>query len=174
MDHVLLALALTTGKRLAELTGLRSSDLLITEADSAAGARLLVTWRRTKGGKTAADKLPVSLSRDLLGYLHAFYGPDFSTLPVGSPVWVSLSHNARGHALNHSSLAALCRRRLGVNFHALRAACAIAMERNGARVTEIQAQIGHTDLSTTSRYLSALKQTENPYAETILTMLGIA
>jgi len=63
---------------------------------------------------------------------------------------------------------------LGINFHALRAACAVAMERSGARVTEIQAQLGHTDLSTTSRYLSALKQAENPYAETILTLLGIA
>jgi len=173
-DHALLTLALTTGRRLAELTGLRSSDLLITEADSPSGARLLVTWRRTKGGKSAADKLPASLSRDLLAYLHAFYGPAFTTLPVGSPVWVSLSHNAHGHALNHTSVAALCRRRLGVNFHALRAACAVAMERSGARVTEIQAQLGHTDLSTTSRYLSALKQAENPYAETILTMLGLA
>ena len=173
-DHALLSLALTTGRRLAELTGLRSADLLITEADSSTGARLLVTWRRTKGGKTAADKLPASLSRDLLAYLHAFYGPAFRTLPPDSPVWVSLSHNAHGHALNHTSVAALCRRRLDINFHALRSACVVAMERSGARVTEIQAQLGHTDLSTTSRYLSALKQAENPYAETILTMLGIA
>ena len=173
-DHALLSLALTTGRRLAELTGLRSSDLLITEADSPSGVRLLVIWRRIKGGKTAADKLPASLSRDLLAYLHAFYGPAFTTLPVNSPVWVSLSHNAHGYALNHTSVAALCRRRLGINFHALRAACAVAMERSGARVTEIQAQLGHTDLSTTSRYLSTLKQAENPYAETILTLLGIA
>jgi len=61
-DHALLSIALTTGRRLAELTGLRSSDLLITDADLPTGVCILVTWRRTKGGKTAADKFPPLLA----------------------------------------------------------------------------------------------------------------
>lgn len=46
------------------------------------------------------------------------------------------------------------------------------MENVGAKVTDIQARLGHESLATTGRYLAALKQAENVHAETLASLFG--
>ena len=83
--------------------------------------------------------------------------------PPERPLWVSLARNGTaGHALTTRAIAQLCEKRLGTSkVHALRHTFARAMEDAGAKVSEIQAALGHADLGTTGRYLARLHQGEN-------------
>lgn len=169
-DYALLCLALETGRRRAELAALRRGDVTLS------GGRAVVTWRRTKGAKTMTDALSPAMCEALLSWLHAAYGRDLGTLAHDAPVWISLAHNGtRGHALTPQAIADLCERRLGTsNVHALRHTFAHSMEAAGAPVSVIQARLGHSSLQTTGRYLAALRQAENPYAEQLAAMFGYA
>jgi integrase len=47
------------------------------------------------------------------------------------------------------------------------------MEDAGAKVSEIQARLGHTSLATTGRYLAALRQADNAHGEVVAGLFGI-
>jgi integrase/recombinase XerC len=66
--------------------------------------------------------------------------------------------------LTSQAIADVCQRWLGVSkVHTLRHTFASAMEDSGAKVSEIQACLGHTNLATTGRYLAALRSAENTH-----------
>ena len=168
-DYALLSLALQTGRRLSELSALRKGDLKLE------GATIVVYWRRTKGGKTTSDRLPTALSRVLADWLAGYYQKSFATLPPTAPVWVSLSRRNEGQALGIQTIADICEKRLGTSkVHALRHTFARAMEDSGAKVSTIQARLGHTSLATTGRYLAALRQAENEHADALARLFGIS
>jgi len=48
------------------------------------------------------------------------------------------------------------------------------MEDAGAKVSEIQARLGHESLATTGRYLAALKQADNKHADALATLFGLS
>ena len=58
-------------------------------------------------------------------------------------------------------------RRLGTHPHTLRHSFTQAMERSGARVSTIQARLGHSNLTTVGRYLTQLSMAENTHAEAL-------
>lgn len=169
-DYSLLCVALETGRRRAELAALRWQDVMLS------GGRVTLTWRRAKGGKVMVDQLTPSAGDALLGWLYAAYGRDLGTLAPDAPVWISLARNGtRGHQLTPQAITLICERRLGVSkVHALRHTFAHSMEAAGAPVSLIQARLGHSNLATTGRYLSALRASENPYAEQLAAMFGYA
>ena len=161
-------MALTTGRRLSELAGLRWGDLRV------AGQRVVLTWRRAKGGKVLSDRLPVSVTNAVLDYLHAVYGSELDGLPAEAPVWVSLSSRNRNQALGIQTIADICEKRLGASkVHSLRHTFARMMEDASAKVSDIQARLGHDSLATTGRYLAALRQAENPHADDLAAKLGV-
>lgn len=167
-DYALLSVALQTGRRLSELAALRRGDLKLD------GASVIIYWRRTKGGKATSDRLPQALSRALADWLSTYYKQGLAGLPPGAPVWVSLSRRNEGQALGIQTIADICERRLGTSkVHSLRHTFARAMEDAGAKVSTIQARLGHTSLATTGRYLAALKQAENEHAEALSRLFGI-
>jgi integrase len=167
-DYALLSVALQTGRRLSELASLRRSNLKFD------GATITVHWHRTKGGKAMSDRLPQPLSRVLAEWLSSYYGNQLSALPQDAPVWVSLSRQNKGAALGIQTIADICEKRLGTSkVHSLRHTFARAMEDAGAKVSVIQARLGHTSLATTGRYLAALRQAENEHAEALSTLFGI-
>ncbi len=57
--------------------------------------------------------------------------------------------------------------------HALRHTFAKAMEDSGAKVSEIQARLGHSSLATTGRYLAALSQADNAHTDALVGLFGI-
>jgi integrase/recombinase XerC len=164
-DYALLRVALTTGRRLAELAGLRWRAVALH------GSSVTLTWARAKGGKVARDTLAVGVGADLLTWLEQHYGAALGALPADAPIWVNLSYGGRGQqggpgtALSSQAIDDIVRRRLHTHPHALRHTFAAAMEGSGAKVSEIQARLGHSSLATTGRYLAALHKAENPYAE---------
>ncbi len=72
------------------------------------------------------------------------------------------------------AIADVCQKRLGISkVHSLRHTFAKAMEDSGAKVSEIQARLGHSSLATTGRYLAALSQADNAHAEALVGLFGI-
>jgi site-specific recombinase XerD len=168
-DYALLMLALTTGRRLSEIAGLVLSDL-----SRVGSGKLSVHFRRCKGGKEMRDELAAQVCQALLDYLARVYPPD-TKRAKDSPVWVSLQKHdgSYGKALSTRSLQIICEKRLGISrFHSLRHTFAHSMEEAGAKVSDIQAKLGHDSLQTTGRYLAALKQAENEHADTLAGLFG--
>ena len=168
-DYALLAVFIQTGRRLSEVAGLRWGDVRVTDG------RVTLHFRRAKGGKVMADTLPVAVGKALLAWLHGFYGLALGDLVGEAPVWVSLARNSRGRSLSTRSIATICEQRLGVSqVHALRHTFARTMEDAGAKVSDIQARLGHSSLATTGRYLAALKRAENIHADELARRFGLA
>jgi integrase/recombinase XerC len=169
-DYALLAILSQTGRRLAEVAALRWGDLRIE------GDRVTLYFRRAKGGKVMSDRLNAAVSKALVSWLHLFYGESLGDLAHDAPVWVSLAHNgSRGKALSTRSISTICAERIGVSkVHALRHTFARVMEDAGAKVSEIQARLGHASLATTGRYLAALRRAENLHADELARRMGFA
>lgn len=167
-DFALLAVYLQTGRRLAEVLALSWADVHLD------GATMVVHFKRTKGGKVMSDRLPRGVGAALLAWLHMHYGSQIGDLAPSSPLFVSLARNGRGRRLSARAVADICLARLGTSkVHSLRHSFAHAMEQAGAKVSDIQARLGHSSLATTGRYLAALKRAENDQADAIAAMFGL-
>ena len=57
--------------------------------------------------------------------------------------------------------------------HSLRHTFAQGMEDVGAKVSDIQARLGHSSLATTGRYLQALKRSKNAQADALAELFGL-
>jgi integrase/recombinase XerC len=108
-------------------------------------------------------------------WLTAGYGRQLGDLPPDAPLWVSLATNGtRGKHLSTRAIEQICQGRLGMGkAHVLRHSFARALEDAGAKVSEIQAQLGHESLATTGRYLAALRADENPHADALAALFGL-
>jgi integrase/recombinase XerD len=166
-DYALLSVALETCRRVGELAALRWSDLRDAE-----GRRVTLAFARTKGGAARRHQLSAATSGVLLGYLRAAHG-DLGALRGDAAIWASSSRRNPGAALSARSLERISETRLGVHFHAIRHSGAQIREQQGAKVSEIQAVLGHSSLATTGRYLAALRSAEDRHAEGIAALLGI-
>jgi integrase/recombinase XerC len=165
-DLALLRVALTTGRRVAELAALRWRDLEVTGN----GAGVTLTFRRAKGGKVMRDALAPSVAADLLAWLHRHYGAELGQLDKDAALWPALRHGGKdgrarvGAALKAEGLAEIVARRLDTHPHTLRHSFAHGMRKAGAKDSEVQARLGHSNLATTGRYLAQLDKADNPFA----------
>jgi integrase/recombinase XerD len=118
------------------------------------------------------DQVDPTVARALIDYLQEIYGNE---LPSGFPVWVSFSRNdSYGEAIGTQAISAVCEKYLNISkVHATRHSFAILMEEAGARLSDIGERLGHSNLATTSRYMTRLHSAENAYAEKIAMTLGI-
>jgi integrase len=169
-DYALISVAVVTGRRVSELAGLRCGDLELTES-----GRVRVIWQRTKGDETYTDLLPPKISaflRDYLGQVYDTWEDD--PPPVDAAVWVSTSNHHHGGPISSQAIADICAKRLKISkVHRLRHTFAWTMEQKGAKLSEIQRRLGHKNIATTSLYLQALTNEENPYAEAIESAIGV-
>jgi integrase len=171
-DYALLSVALSTGRRVSELAALRWAQV------SLSNGRATLTWARTKGGKVMQDRLSAPVTGALLDWLAAAYGTQaLATLPGASPLWLALGRNVPSgaqRALSIDAIADVCRKWLGTSkVHATRHTFAVAMEMTGAKLTDIQARLGHSNAATTGVYLQRLHSGDNAYADDVAALFGI-
>lgn len=167
-DYALLSLALTTGRRRAELLALRWGDIRIDNRGEA-----IVIWRRCKGGKVMEDQLQPGTLTAILDSMHALYGPNLSRLAPDTPIWVSHANGHKRQPLT-TGIGQIWLRRLGTTkVHSSRHTFAIAMEEAGAKLSDIGARLGHSNLATTSIYMQRLHKAENPYGSKLEAAFGI-
>lgn len=167
-DFALLSLAFTTGRRRAELRNLLWGDF------ERRGEKIVVIWRRTKGGKMMEDEVEPGTWSAILDYMRGAHGK-LEAIPPSQPLWICFAtHHKRGQ-LSTDSLQGIFKKRLGTGkVHSSRHTFAMAMEAAGAKLSEIGARLGHSNLSTTSTYLQRMHSAENPFASQLEESFGIA
>lgn len=150
-DRALLALAVSTAARAAEILGVRGGDLDWGDQ--------LVRVRRK--GTQAEQWLPAS--PDAFVWLR-LYLDEIGGIGPGDPLWQTLRRRDRGaglgrQPLNYDALRAVLRRAnelLGSNWtmHDLRHTCALRMVRDDRlSLRDVQTILGHAHLTTTQVYL---------------------
>jgi site-specific recombinase XerD len=149
-DHTLLLLALQTGLRVSELTGLRCDDVVLGP-----GAHVRC---RGKGRKERCTPLRRDAARALRAWLRERNGrPDSPLLPTvrGNP----LSRDAVSYLIaRHGATAqqrcpSLAKKRLSA--HVLRHSTAMELLQNGVDRSVIALWLGHESVETTQIYLDA-------------------
>jgi site-specific recombinase XerD len=164
-DFALLALAFYTGRRLSELAHLRCGDVRWERG------RATLHFAHAKGGKELYDTLPAVLSQALADYVTTVHGP---TPGPETRLWISLAHHRFGHPLSKQGIANICFKHLGVSkVHVTRHTFAHSMEQVGAKLSDIQARLGHSNAATTSKYLAALRSAENDHGDALAALLGL-
>jgi integrase/recombinase XerD len=147
-DHVLLAVALRTGLRLSELTGLRRQDV-----ELGAGAHLKCLGKGRRRRDTPLDKPTVSLLR---AWLHHQQGqaddPLFPSRQGGRMSPDAVQRLVAKHvATAAASCPSLASKRITV--HNLRHSCAMDLLGNGVDVATVAMWLGHEKLESVNTYL---------------------
>jgi integrase len=165
-DYALLCLAFSTGRRASELAGLRYGDINLQSEG------VTIEWR-TKGGKVIRDELGTATATSLFSYLQGAYTN--TPLEATSPIWLAFSRNqSKGSAISTHAIADIYSKYLGTSkVHTSRHTFAHEMESIGAKVTEIQARLGHESIATTGQYLKSMGSAVNPYIHTLERHFGI-
>jgi integrase len=166
-DYALLLVALVTGRRVAELAGMRWSHL-----KRLSDGRLVVHFPRCKGGKQMDDLLPPLASTAILNWLRRFYG-DLEQLQPDDPVWVCLSHRAWGMPLTTRSFSRVCQAYLDTSkVHVTRHTFARTMEDAGAKVSEISMRLAQDNPAVVGRYLARLRREDNQHVDRLVSLYG--
>lgn len=165
-DYAMIGVFLQTGRRLSEVAALQWQHVHIQ------GAKVTLVFN-CKGGKVMRDTLSPAISQALMQWIQQYYG--LAGLKPESWIWVNLAPDPAyyGKPLSIKAVSGVCERHLGTSkVHVMRHTWARSMEEAGAKVSEIQARLGHESLATTGRYLQALKQDENKHADTLASLFG--
>ena len=172
-DYALLSVALTTGRRVAELAALSKETIKGQPVIADDGEAVTLFFKRCKGGKTMIDRLSSKTSAAVQAWLLCRYG-GLEQMPDGAPLWPALAYHGRGQPLTTRSISVICGRYLGTGkVHATRHTFARQMEEAGAKISTIAAKLGHSNPNITGRYLTALRSDENPYADKLDELLGL-
>jgi integrase/recombinase XerD len=170
-DAALLSILLSTGRRLTEVTQLIWGDVQLQ------GDKALVTFR-CKGGKIKRDMLSVNVTAALLDWMRYMY-LDLSKIDPATPLWISFTSKAASEgtarpALTIRSVSNVCKARLGTSkVHATRHTYAVILEDSGAKISDIQYELGHASLATTGKYLMALKSPTSKHGDTMSGIFGL-
>jgi len=154
-DYALILMAVYTGRRSAEIRGLRWGDIACTME-----GKRRYAWRG-KGGKARWDDMPEPVYQAIVLYLEA---AGRWPLKAGDPVFVA--HNGRDAASELSGewfnqLVKRYARLAGlgewVHAHTLRHTAAHVRVEAGRGLMEISWLLGHSSLETTQRYLKHMR-----------------
>lgn len=149
-DHAILVMAVQTGMRVSELTGIRRCDLYL-----GTGAYVHCTGKGRKDRDTPLTRQTVGVLRALLAGREdspkapVFPGPHGEPLSRDAVRRLVTRHTARAEG-RCSSLAAK-----SVSPHVLRHTCAMRLLEAGLDLATIALYLGHEDPRTTMRYLHA-------------------
>ncbi len=149
-DHVLLALAIQTGLRVSELTGLRIRDL-----ELGTGAHVRCRGKGRKDRSTPLTRQTVTVMRVYLAERGGKPDDPLFPGPRGSALGSDAVRRLVGR---HTAVAAQRCRSLAskkISPHALRHTCAMRMLESGLDLATISLWLGHENPRTTQIYLHA-------------------
>ena len=147
-DHVLLVVALRTGLRLSELTGLRCRDVALGTA-----AHLKCLGKGRKRRDTPLDKSTAELLRTWLGERRG--GPDDALFPSRRGGRLSPDAVQRLVAKHVTTARETCPSLANkqISTHNLRHSCAMDLLRNGLDVAVLAMWLGHEKLESVNAYI---------------------
>lgn len=177
-DSALLQVLLDTCRRVSEVASLQWQHVRME------GDQLLLFFAHCKGEKQTTDKVSQKAAYALLRWLHAFYGPDLSKLPPETPLFVSLApagynrvtkqyEPSYGKKLSIQAIGKICERRLGTSkVHTTRHTGSRRRIEQGATPIEMQKKLLHSSMHTTTRYIEAVQEIEDVYADRVADAFG--
>jgi integrase/recombinase XerD len=168
-DLALLAVLLSTGRRVSEVASLTRKDVQVV------GEQIKLSFRKTKGNKSISDLLTEEVSLILLQWLNRNYQGQFMKMPATTPLWVDVHHKTlRDVPLGYHGIAGVCQKYLGTSkVHTTRGTFAILMVVAGAKITDIQQRLQHSNAATTGIYMNKLTEEVNQYSGKITELLGL-
>ncbi len=161
-DHAMIQVAVTTGLRVSELTGLRAGDVHL-----GAGAHVLAHGKGRKDRVTPLDHQTVTILRDLLPAMATT--SDAFVFATRTGTRMSRDAVAARLTLHARTAAASCPSLTGktITPHVLRHTAAMRLLTAGIDSTIIALWLGHESIDTTQVYLHAdLATKENALART--------
>lgn len=167
-DLAILAVLLSTGRRVSEVSSLIRKDVQVS------GKQIKLNFH-TKGAGNMRDTLSSDVSFILVRWLTLLYIGEFWTMPEDTPLWVNIHHDShRGEPLGYHGFAGVVKHCLGTSkVHTTRHSFAILMEEANAKLTEIQQRLGHKNAATTGIYMNKLTIDRNVHADKLSEMLGL-
>lgn len=171
-DKALLALSLTTGRRVSEIANLKLGNL------TRAGKSCHVLFERCKGNVEAENLLDEKTTAHLYTYLDAVYGGRAAVTAKtksapGTRLWLSCANRNYGEPVSPRTLERIAEKYLDTSkFHALRHTMAVHMHDKGANLAAIGRALNHKNLKTTSDYLDKHLGYENEYAKDLAKDFG--
>ena len=153
-DKALVLLALASGLRRKEIAALRWRDVDLTLETGIGLVHVLAINSKTRRPRTAYLD---PKARDALA-LHRLTAPS----DPGDPVFAGRIKDGKAQPITTSGISHIVARiglRAGVEVspHRFRHTCARAMLAAGLTLPEVQRILGHSNMTTTARYLSALE-----------------
>jgi integrase/recombinase XerD len=149
-DHTLLVVALRTGLRLSEITGLRCRDV-----DLGAAAHVKVIGKGRKRRDTPLDKATITILRFWMEQRRG--EPDDALFPSrrGGPLSPDAVQRlvAKNVAMARTTCPSLANKQ--VSTHNLRHSCAMDLLRNGLDVAVLAIWLGHEKLESVNAYIHA-------------------
>ncbi len=169
-DFALLLVLFTTGRRATEVASLRLRHLQVSRAGI-----VTLHFERCKGGKSTHDTLDEAVSTVLLLWVQTAYQSKLSEIDSDAAIWMDLAHPSRAHVpLGYQGIAGVCRHYLDTSkVHTTRHSFALLMQAMGAKLTEIQKQLLHSNVATTGLYLETITHKENPFIGKLTALLGV-
>jgi site-specific recombinase XerD len=171
-DMALLLVLFMTGRRASEVASLRWRHLQISKK-----GQVTLSFEHCKGGKSTRDMLDETAGGVLIAWLQKAYGRRFpGHMDNNDPIWLNLANPTHeGEPLGYQGIAGICKRYLGTSkVHVTRHTCALFLEEAGAKLTDIQGQLLHSNAATTGIYLTRVKRRTNQFAGKLVAMLGVS
>lgn len=170
-DMALLLVLLSTGRRANEVADLRRRHIQISR-------RRVVTlsFERLKGAKSTCDTLDDAVGLVLVLWMEMVYEKPFVEIAEDAPLWMDLHHPTRVHqALHYQGIAGIVAKYLGTSkVHVTRHTFAMLMLALGAKLTDIQRLLLHSNAATTGLYLDTMSRGHNPFASRLSALLGVS
>jgi len=160
-DRAIVLLCVLMGLRRSEVMGIRAGDIH-------QNGRPVLSWR-AKGGKMRMREIPEPAAAALRAYLEAD-GVPLGKLPAEARLFKVSVQGV------YSNMKRYARKAKIPDFspHVLRHTCAKLRRDAGATLEDVQAQLGHASLSTTSRYLARLEGEEDRGWAGVAEAIGVA
>ncbi len=170
-DFALLLVLFTTGRRAGEVASLRRRHLLVNR-------RGIVTldFERLKGAKSTRDTLDEVVSTVLVLWVQTAYNAPLKDIDADAAIWMDLAHPTRSsEALGYQGIAGVCRHYLDTSkVHTTRHSFALLMQAIGAKLTDIQKLLLHTNAATTGLYLETITRNQNQFIGKLTAALGLS
>ncbi len=146
----MLALLYGSGLRIAEALALRPRDLDLDKG--------IVRVTRGKGGKTRTAGIEDGMAAIVREWMD--YRAKVLELNGSKPLFCQITKGRVGRGLSQAAVRSMLKRRTAragldrrIHCHAFRHSHAANLSASGAALNVIQRQLGHANISTTSRYL---------------------
>jgi integrase/recombinase XerD len=161
-DHAMLTLAVQTGLRISELTGLTCADVVLT-----AGAHVRCLGKGRKHRHTPLLPLTVGVLRTWLAERHGTRSEPLFPTTTGRPMSRDAIERRITHHVRAATQACPSLSMKKVSAHTLRHTAAMRLLLSGVDVTVIALWLGHEQVTTTNVYLHAdMSQKERAIART--------